>query len=95
MTSLALQQRPDSLYSFHQFIQLPQFLGRQNLPTLRGRSVIAKTEEQFADFVEREPELAGASNHSETVKYGHIKSSLSADSLRLGEDTDLFVIANG
>lgn len=45
--------------------------------------------------LECESELAGESNHGETVKYGHIKSSLSAHSLSPGEDPDLFVIANG
>ena len=95
MTSLSLEQRPYSLYSFHQFIKFTQFLGRQNLPTLRGRSVVAKAEKQFADFVEGESELAGATNHGETVNHGHVEASLSADSLSLGEDTDLFVIANG
>jgi hypothetical protein len=94
MASLSLQQRPYRLYSLHHFIKLANFLSRQNLPSPGGWSVVAKTKKKFTDFVECESELAGPSNHSEPVKYSPVKPSLSADALGLGQDTDVFVIAN-
>jgi len=90
----SLKQVSHLLDSFHQVVEFGELLSRQALPPFWCPRAAAKTEEELADFVEREPDLASSLHHRQTVQHGGIVSSLTPDSVRRREHADLFVVAD-
>ena len=78
----------------NELIKLDEFLLREFFPPFGGWSAVAKTEKQFADFVEGEADLARALESGEAIERGVVVSALAADALRPRQDADLFVVAN-
>jgi hypothetical protein len=82
----------DLLDHLFQFLQL---LSRQLSPSLRDGCFLAKSKEEFADFVEREPSLLSALNDRQPIQHGVVVPPLTAGALRRLEHSDLLVITNG
>jgi hypothetical protein len=59
--------------------KLREFLSRQVSPSLGCRSVIAKTEEQLPDFIQREACLPRPLDDRKAMQHGIVVTSLTAD----------------
>jgi hypothetical protein len=75
-------------------VEFGELFLRQTLPACGGTGSAAEAEEQLADFVESESDLARPLNNREAVKNGPVVAALAAGALGGRKQADALVVAN-
>jgi hypothetical protein len=88
------EQPSHRLYVVHQMFQLYKLSLRERPPAFRSASSVAEAKKQVSDFIQCKTELTGTLNNCQAIKHSLIVTSLPADSLCRGKQTNSFVIAN-
>jgi len=89
------KEAAEGLDVVHQGVEFVEFALRELLPALGGAGDVAESEEELADFVQREAELARALNDGEAIQDRGVVTSLAADARGRREEPDAFVVADG
>ena len=74
---------------------LGELLGGEFSPARADRSIIPEAAEEKLDFCERETHLAGKANQQDAVESVRGVTTLAADTVGRGEQTEPFIVADG